>query len=210
MPITELIFPVWKTDPRSVAGLKQSEPEIFKHFCGVEGLEARFRGAIVEANGITVKPESLKSLIVLEWTDASSFHNFYPKSSRFQGLVQSIKPFVDAPAVPELHEAQSRATACTSAGITQVIKTASGNETEQVWGQLEKAITVSAVDKPAFYHAVGIEKDQGSFLGLIGWKSLDEYERVGKQRHVLEHVKKLNQAGEVESLIVQLARLSDV
>jgi hypothetical protein len=110
---------------------------------------------------------------IIEWTDASSFHNFYPKSSGFQGLVQSVKPFVDAPAVPELYEAQPRSTACTSASITQVIKTVSGNETEQAWGQLEKAITDSTVDKPAFYHAVGIEKDQGSFLGLIGWKSLN-------------------------------------
>ncbi|KAL4882527.1 hypothetical protein BJY04DRAFT_217021 [Aspergillus karnatakaensis] len=210
MPITELIFPVWKTDPQSVASLKEKETEVFKHFSGIKGLEATFRGPVSEANGASVKPESLKTLIVLEWTDVAPFHDFYPNSSGFQSLVQSIKPFVNAPAIPELYEAQPRSIASTSAAVTQVIKTMSGSEAKQAWEQLEEAIDDLATDKPAFYHALGIEKDQGKFLGLIGWKSLEEYERIGKQRHILEHIKRLSKQGEVESLIVQLERLDAV
>ncbi|KAL5343604.1 hypothetical protein BJX70DRAFT_393663 [Aspergillus crustosus] len=205
MPITELIFPVWKTDPQSVANLKQSEPQIFKHFSGLNGLEAGFRGSITEANGAVVKPESLKTMLVLEWADVSSFHKFYPESSEFQALIQSLKPYVNAPAVPELYESQSRSISATSAAVTQMVKTTLGGETEHAWEQLEKTIGELAGDKPSFYYAKGILKDQGTFLGMIGWKSLEEYEQVGKHVHVLEQVKKLNQEGAVESLVVQLA-----
>jgi hypothetical protein len=65
MPITELIFPVFKQDSQTLAGLKEKAPEIFQTFSGVEGLQAAFRGPILEENGSAVDPKSAKSVLVL-------------------------------------------------------------------------------------------------------------------------------------------------
>jgi hypothetical protein len=65
MPITELVFPTYKLDPQSLAGLKEKGPEIFQYFDGLPGLEAFFRGAILEENGATVDPATMRSMLVL-------------------------------------------------------------------------------------------------------------------------------------------------
>jgi hypothetical protein len=112
---------------------------------------------------------------VIDWVDSASFHAFYPQSDRFQAFAGAIKAFVAAPAIPELYEAQKRSISCTSSNITQIIKAKSRKETQEAWSQLEIAIGKSVTDQPLFYHANGTEKDQGTFLGLIGWNSLQVF-----------------------------------
>lgn len=107
-----------------------------------------------------------------EWDNAAAFHNYYPKSNTFQAFVSKIKPFAAKPAVPELYEAQQSSHTSTSSSILQIIKAKSGNNTEGVWNELERAVSKLATEAPAFYHANGIENDEGNLVGLIGWKSL--------------------------------------
>jgi hypothetical protein len=190
MPITELVFVSYKTDSESVAALKEKESEIFKHFSGVKGLQAKFRGPILEDNGAIVDPKSIRSVLVLgkpyetytniwlliskmiEWDDPASFHDFFPKSDNFQSFVSTIKPLVAAPATPELYEADERSIACTSSPIIQIVKAKAGDETTTAWEKLKVSYKTISGSQPNFYHANGIEKDEGSFLGLIGWNSL--------------------------------------
>jgi hypothetical protein len=65
MPITELVFPSYKLDPQSLAALKEKQYEIFQHFSGVEGLQATYRGPIIEENGASIDDKSMKSVLVL-------------------------------------------------------------------------------------------------------------------------------------------------
>lgn len=119
---------------------------------------------------------------MIDWDTSSSFHDFFPKSNKFEAFVTTIKPFVADPATPELYEAEDRSISCTSSNITQIIKASSTEETENMWKQLEGAITESPTDKPSFYHAKGIEKDEGTFLGLIGWQNL-QVRRTSDMKH---------------------------
>jgi hypothetical protein len=48
MPVTELVFPLYKPDSQSLEELKQKEHQIFQSFYGVEGLEAAFHGVVLE------------------------------------------------------------------------------------------------------------------------------------------------------------------
>jgi len=108
---------------------------------------------------------------ILDWTDSSSFHAFYPASPNYAAFGKSLKPFVAAPATPELYEAGGRSLSCTSSNFTQIIKVKSSKATEEAWKRLEESLGEFPNDKPCFYHANGIEKDEGVFLGLIGWRS---------------------------------------
>ena len=65
MPVTELVFPSYKLDKQSLSGLKENEPDIFRSFSGVEGLQIGFRGAILEEDGVSVDTNSMRSLLLL-------------------------------------------------------------------------------------------------------------------------------------------------
>ncbi|KAJ8099021.1 hypothetical protein POJ06DRAFT_238935 [Lipomyces tetrasporus] len=212
MPITELVFPAFKKDSQSVAELKQNERQILQSFSGAADLIGVFRGPLIGENGATVDPSLpyehrmplFLTRVTLEWANAAAFHAFYPNSDQYQAFVKKVKPFVTAPATPQLYEAGGQSTACTSSNITQMIKVKSNQTTEEAWKRLEGTIEELLTDKPHFYHANGIENDEGVFLGLIGWKSLQEYEKVGKNSSFLKRVKELNNDEEVQNIISQL------
>ncbi|CRG89132.1 DNA topoisomerase 2 [Talaromyces islandicus] len=180
MPVTELVFPSYKLDPQSLAGLKEKQGQMFQAFSGVPGLEKTYRGVILEEDGASVDAASMRNVLVLEWDKSASFHDFFPKSVKFEEFVKTIQPFAASPAIPELYEAGTRSVACASSKITQIIKVKSNETTEQSWKQLENFVRKSSAETPSFYSANGIEKDKGSFLGLVGWKGLQEYETFGK------------------------------
>ncbi|KAJ8099024.1 hypothetical protein POJ06DRAFT_126368 [Lipomyces tetrasporus] len=209
MPVTELVFPLYKPDPQSLEELKQKENQIFQSFCGVEGLKAAFRGVVLEDNGVAVDPKT-RGILVLDWTDSSSFHTFYPTSPNYASFGTMFTPFVAAPATPELYEAGGRSLSCTSSNFVQIIKVKSSKATEEAWKRLEESLREFGIKTPNFYHANGIEKDEGVFLGLIGWRSWQEYERVGKDISFLEHLKELSNNETAQNLITQLTLLNEV
>ena len=188
MPVTELLFPLYKPESQSLEELKQKEQQIFQSFYGVEGLQAAFHGVVLEDNGVAVDPKTRGVLVlgkfpysycvnvvliggVLDWTNSSSFHAFYPTSPSYLSFGQTFKPFVAAPATPELYEAGGRSLSCVSSNFTQIIKVKSSKATEEAWRRLEESLGEFPIERPSFYHANGIEKDEGVFLGLIGWRS---------------------------------------
>jgi hypothetical protein len=65
MPVTELVFPLYKPDSQSLEELKQKEHQIFQSFYGVEGLEAAFHGVVLEDNGVAVDPIKPRGVLVL-------------------------------------------------------------------------------------------------------------------------------------------------
>ncbi len=65
MPVTELVYPAYKLDPDSLAGLKAQESAISHAFSGVDGLRAAFRGPILEEDGIVIDAKAMRDILVL-------------------------------------------------------------------------------------------------------------------------------------------------
>jgi hypothetical protein len=89
-----------------------------------------------------------------------------------------MKPFIAQGAVPIPFEAITSAQATASAAITQIIQVQQEPETEGVWARLQgalgsKANAAMAIGQPVFAHAAGVEDQEGTFLGTIGWRCLE-------------------------------------
>ncbi|PNP38108.1 hypothetical protein TGAM01_v201371 [Trichoderma gamsii] len=199
MPLTEVVFPVFKLDPETLATLQAATPTLFSTIKGVPGLLNFLRGPLLEENGQAVDPSTHRSVLSLEWENAESFHGFYPSSDAFLGFINIVKPLVAAPPNPQLFQAENRSTSCLSSSLTQIIKGKAASGTEETWKKIEQLLG----EKIPTYHANGIEKDAAEFLGLIGWKSKEEYEQFGKQKEFLELVKQLN----ADNILVQLTKI---
>jgi hypothetical protein len=65
MPVTELVFPLYNPDSQSLEELKQKEHQVFQSLYGVKGLEAAFRGVVLEDNGVIVNPTRTRGVLVL-------------------------------------------------------------------------------------------------------------------------------------------------
>lgn len=65
MPVTELVFPLYKPDSQSLAELKQKENEIFQSLSSVEGLNVAFCGVVLEDNGVAVDSKNTRGVLVL-------------------------------------------------------------------------------------------------------------------------------------------------
>ncbi|KAH8689488.1 hypothetical protein BGW36DRAFT_71765 [Talaromyces proteolyticus] len=202
MPITELVFPAYKQDPESIAGLKERQNQIIQSFTNIDGLSNFHHAEILEEDGISFKPESMKRILILKWTDISSFHAFYPKSAQFGAFVNIVKPFLTGPATPELYE---ESTPSTFSALMQVIRVKQNDGTEEAWKALGKVVGHSS----RFQHAKGVENDSGTFLGLISWGDWEEYERVGKTETFLEGIKELNRNEKAGNIIARLTQASE-
>lgn len=65
MPITEIVFPLFKLDPESLAGLKAATPTMFETVKNVGGLLNLVRGPLLEENGQAVDPNTHRSILSL-------------------------------------------------------------------------------------------------------------------------------------------------
>ncbi|KAL7920181.1 hypothetical protein ACQKWADRAFT_165543 [Trichoderma austrokoningii] len=209
MPITETIFPLFKLDPQSIAALEAASPTLFASFKGIPGILNLLWGPILEENGQAVDSSTHRSVVSLEWDNAESFHSFYPASAAFSSFISVVKPLVVAPPSPQLFRAEDRSTQCLFSNLTQMIKVHATSGTEETWKRIEHFIEKSVGEKRPLYHAHGIEKDEAEFLGLIGWKSKEEYEQFGKQEDFLELVKQLNAQDEAGNFLVQLSKVDN-
>jgi hypothetical protein len=89
-----------------------------------------------------------------------------------------VKPFLAQGAIPVPFEAVASAQATASAAVTQIIQVQQGPETEGAWARLQGALageanTAVSISQPVFAHATGVEDQEGTFLGTIGWQSLE-------------------------------------
>ncbi|EHK41607.1 uncharacterized protein TrAtP1_005114 [Trichoderma atroviride] len=203
MPITEVVFPVFKLDPETLATLQAAAPTMFSTIKGVPGLLNLLRGPLLEENGQAVDPSTHRSVLSLEWENVESFHGFYPSSDAFLGFFNVVKPLVAAAPSPQLFQAENRSTDCLSSNLTQIIKGQAASGTAETWKKIQQLLGANIPS----YQAGGIEKDAAEFLGLIGWKSKEEYEQFGKQKEFLELVKQLNAQNEVDNILVQLTKI---
>lgn len=115
------------------------------------------------------------SCTILEYENAESFHNFSPNSEAFQGFSNFAKPLVAEIPTPQLFQAKNRSTDCLSSSFTQIIKCQAASGTEETWKKIEQLFG----GKIPSYHANGIEKAEGEFLGLIGWSSKEVHICLG-------------------------------
>lgn len=120
-----------------------------------------------------------------------------------------MKPYVTGPETPQLFEAVVSAAPCAETGVTQVLKVAKGEETEAVWSRLQEVIGGSyGVAKTGFSHANGVEKEEGVFLGIVGWQTLEEYQRSRTDKEVVGLIRELRGGEDVFDVVVQLERMA--
>jgi hypothetical protein len=65
MPITELLWPVWKSDAESLAAVQSHEKFIGETFESSNGLHFTYTGRILEENGAPVDNPATRGIFVL-------------------------------------------------------------------------------------------------------------------------------------------------
>ncbi|KAL3483547.1 hypothetical protein BJX62DRAFT_220180 [Aspergillus germanicus] len=209
MAITEILLPVLKGDPESLASLSSQAPQISSQLAGTPGLQFFAHGKILFDNGNPVCSDSGRIVLLLEWDTLSSLHAFYPHSAAFQGFIGLMKQFLAQGAIPIPFEAVASAQATASAPITQIIQVRHGSETEGLWARLQGALAseanaAMAIGQPVFAHATGVEDQEGTFLGTIGWRRLEDYERGRTDETISNILGELGAGNEMLNLVVQL------
>jgi hypothetical protein len=113
-------------------------------------------------------------------------------------------PYAAGPAEPQLYDTNLSSASCSSSPVAQIIKVVKGSDTEEVWSQVEKTLSGLPGAPKSFFHGNGIEKHEGTFLGMVGWNSLQDYENSRKESAVLDIVNKLGAQGKLVDQVVQL------
>lgn len=65
MPITEVVFVVFKQDPETLEILRTSEHKMFETVKGVPGMLYALRGTLLEDNGQAVDPSTQRRVFTL-------------------------------------------------------------------------------------------------------------------------------------------------
>ncbi|KAL4904166.1 hypothetical protein BDW74DRAFT_179256 [Aspergillus multicolor] len=208
MRITELLLPRFKTDPESQSSFNSLAPSLFAHFRGVPGLTSFFRGRILVDQGQPIEENSGRGVLILEWDDLSSFHAFYPDSPTFRSFVTIAKEFVKEREYPELFKAVDSCVTAAEAGIMHILKVVEGKETEGVWNNLKRALQRGEMGAVAFSSAIGVEEQKGYFLGMVGWRSLEDYERLRTNAEVIKALEELGAGGVLLNIVVQVERMA--
>ncbi|KAL4984128.1 hypothetical protein BDW68DRAFT_180967 [Aspergillus falconensis] len=207
MAITELLLPTFKTDPETQSLLRAQAQSLFAHFRGVPGLQSLFRGRILVDAGEPVSESSGRDVLILEWDDVSFFHAFYPNSPTYREFVALAKQLVKAPEYPQLFETKASSVPCTEENVTQIIKVVEKHETEGSWRKLQVALETQVGRALVFSSASGIEDQRGYFLGMIGWQSLQDYERARTNEAVAGILQELGGGDMLLDIVVQVEHM---
>ncbi|KAL3459307.1 hypothetical protein BJX64DRAFT_291284 [Aspergillus heterothallicus] len=211
MTITEILLPVLKGDPESLSAYNSQSAQISKHLAGTSGLQFFAHGTIVFDGGNPVAPESGRTILIIEWDTLSSLHAFYPHSAAFQAFLGLMKPFLAQGDTPKVFEAVTSAAKAASAPITQIVKVQGRSDTEELWTRLQAALSSDAKHQgvnTVFAHAVGVEGQEGEFMGTIGWQSLEDYERVRTDETVRSIMRDLGAGHDGVDLVIRFERIT--
>ncbi|KAL2783233.1 hypothetical protein BJX66DRAFT_349684 [Aspergillus keveii] len=213
MTITEILLPVLKGDPESLASLSSHAPQISSQLAGTPGLQFFAHGKILFDKGNPVPSDSGRTVLLLEWDTLSSLHEFYPHSPAFQGFIGLVKPFLAQGAIPIPFEAVESAQTAASAPITQIMQVRQRPETEGAWARLQGALAnepnpAMAIGQPVFTHAVGVEDQAGTFLGTVGWRSLKDYERARANETISNILGEFGVGTEALNVVVKLEEIT--
>jgi hypothetical protein len=189
MVISEFVFPLFKQDAESVAELGKQSEHIFGHFREFKDVKHLFLGNVIFDKGEPVPADSGRGFLGLGWDSIESFHAVYPNSDVFHRFIGSVKPFLAGAVAPALFETESASKPCLLQPACQVLKGPQNSKAE--WAKLRDAVAKLDVQEPEYLDGNGVDKEEGQFLGLIGWKSVEDYERASKDAGFASIVKAL-------------------
>ncbi|KAL4951150.1 hypothetical protein BDW69DRAFT_186679 [Aspergillus filifer] len=205
-PITELVLPVFKDDAETISTIQTVGHEIFSLLVGIPGIQFIAHGFVIYDEGKKVE-STHRGVLLLEWDDLSSFHGIYPNSPKFVEFIESAKPLLSEPSAPKLHASVTSPVGAGSAGVTQIVKVKEGHDTEEVWERLseylggkEQALSLS--------HSKGVEGEEGIFLGLIGWGSVDAYMESKSDETLVNLLEQLGGNGKELDVVAQLQTIT--
>ncbi|KIW02692.1 uncharacterized protein PV09_06129 [Verruconis gallopava] len=205
MSASEIIFPTFKKDKKTQVEIKNTIPSIIKFFSSVDGLEHAYKGIIMDENHASITNDPGIGIFVLEWENIKAFHDFYPQSDQYRDFSTLVGPLLAAKPVPRLYEPiDGTLTACLNAPITQIFVLQASASLNR-WRDLVSSIKKQAHSRPSFYHAMGIEQDVGTFISMIGWSSVQEYELFGREANIQEFKKEIGHAS--TSIVVRFEPL---
>ncbi|KAF2114955.1 hypothetical protein BDV96DRAFT_576202 [Lophiotrema nucula] len=208
MSTTELVFSNLKpgVTQQLIAALRGSPA-----FQNIPGNLYKRIGHVVRHNGEDVTSQE-RIVLGLEWDKPSSFHAFYPASPQFSEFIGAIKEFVAAPPKPVLFTARpdyGRPVPTLSSAVTQIFIGPNGDkkpEGEQARATfldlLKEAKERGEIDFER-WGGLGIDDAEGTWLGLLGWKSEEELDKAMKGDGIAEAVKKLRNTEALDEYVVK-------
>ncbi|KAL4966423.1 uncharacterized protein BDV14DRAFT_171093 [Aspergillus stella-maris] len=201
-PITELALPIFKDDAETLSTIQSEGNAIFGHLAGVPGVQFIAYGFVLYDEGKKVE-SSNRGVLLLEWDDPSSFAEIYPNSPKFVEFIESVKPFLAGPPAPKLHVNVTSPVGAGSAGVTQIVKVKEGLDTEEIWARLGEYLRGKEETLP-LASSKGTEGEEGLFLGLIGWASVERYEESKNDETIVRILEQLVTNGKEVDVVAQL------
>ncbi|RDW92060.1 hypothetical protein BP5796_01454 [Coleophoma crateriformis] len=178
MAITELIVPLVKQDEASVAYFNTTFKETVRQTVATaSGIKSVSLGKIILHNNVDVSSE-LKPMISPEWHDPQSFYAFVT-SPEFTKFKQAAMPILLGPPTPQLFETDVSATAVFAAPLTEILQfsVASGDEDQAkiLWNEFVDVVGKETHGKVSeFLHGTSLNLEEGLFVGMVAWASLEE------------------------------------
>ncbi|KAL4792598.1 hypothetical protein BDV19DRAFT_391905 [Aspergillus venezuelensis] len=214
-PITELALPIFKDDAETISTVQTHGPEIYGHLAGVPGVQFIAYGFVIYDEGKKVESSNRGVLLIgthtvtfdYEWDDPSSFAEIYPNSPKFVEFIESVKRFLAEPPSPKLHVNVTSPVGAGSAEVTQIVKVKEGLDTEEIWGRLGEHLGGKG-NALALASSKGTEGEEGLFLGLIGWDSVERYEESKNDEALLSLLEQLGAQGKELDLVAQLQTIA--
>ncbi|KAF2263128.1 hypothetical protein CC78DRAFT_617962 [Lojkania enalia] len=191
MPVTEIILPIFKSEATKEAFAATLKAE--KLFEGIPGLLFHRVGYVQRLNGQDVS-ESHRAVLALEWDDEQSFYAFFPSSPIVGELRAQMGPYLAAPAIPKLFKPSQgslRVNTLIDGRVAQIIIGKSmtmKEEVESSWDRLVQAVRNENREVPA-WNGWGIDEDEETWTGILGWGHLQDYEAAVQKTGILEAVK---------------------
>ncbi|KAJ4290476.1 hypothetical protein N0V90_010693 [Kalmusia sp. IMI 367209] len=205
MPISELVIGSLRPDvaQKGLVAIRTSVPKVFST---VPGSLSNHVGHIIKLNGKDVSSE-YKPILGLEWNEASDFHAFYPASEAFQAFVGVFGPYAAAKARPQLFQPSPSSASFLdtfSLGVAQIfIASAAQDKKNDLTGAWDNFLEVLKKEGEfEQWSGWGIEEDEGTWVGIVGWKGVDEIEHRSEHASVSKAVQKLKALSELDEYVV--------
>ncbi|KAF2648007.1 hypothetical protein K491DRAFT_784364 [Lophiostoma macrostomum CBS 122681] len=204
MPITELIFPAFK--PADALAARSVARTALSVLDNTPGALFHRVGHLLRHNGEDVSAQQ-RSVVGVEWDHASSFHSFFPSSPEFQQFVAQVVPYLAEKPSPRLFKpgtGSERSEAAFTSGLTHIFVSKPAERREEVQGAWDALVASLKKEERGVkgWSGWGIEGDDGAWLGVVGWDSIEALDKTTKTESVVENLRKVRGLPGVEEFAV--------
>ncbi|KAF5872253.1 uncharacterized protein Bfra_005607 [Botrytis fragariae] len=203
MPFTEFIKPsIVQSDGSRDDFANTIVPAIRSFIKSAPGFKLGTTGHSLFENNVAVPESSFIPIVGIEWENPDSFHSIV-QSERFPVFVEKIKPYLTAPASPELYETDISPKDIFASPVIEIFRINVHEDSEKetaartAWEALAKALKGTNI-----LSGVSVNLPEKLFLGLIGWSGIEQRNMaLDKVEHLKQAVDSL---GDSQSFVAEL------